>query len=93
MAVVLASRQFADWRELRFEPFASPLVRKSLAQLASRMRDTFWQPSAASARPGGRLSHPPGRVNRPVWRVRSRPRLSRRPLWWTSFPGEGTSPR
>ena len=55
MAVVLASRQFADWREVRFEPFASPLVRKSLAQLASRMRDTFWQPSAASARPAGRV--------------------------------------
>ena len=29
MATVLASRQFADWRELRFEPFTSPLVRKA----------------------------------------------------------------
>jgi len=47
MAKVLASRQFADWRELRFEPFTSPLVRKAIAQLASRMRDTFWQASAA----------------------------------------------
>ena len=45
MAKMLASRQFADWRELRFEPFTSPLVRKAIAQLASRMRDTFWQPS------------------------------------------------
>ena len=53
MAKVLASRQFADWRELRFEPFTSPLVRKAIAQLASRMRDTFWQPPAA-ARPAGR---------------------------------------
>ncbi len=44
MAQVLASRQYADWRELRFEPFTSPLVRKALALLASRMRDTFWQP-------------------------------------------------
>jgi hypothetical protein len=42
LARVLASRQFADWRELRFEPFSSPLVRKAVAQLASRMRDTFW---------------------------------------------------
>ena len=25
MARVLAARQFADWRELRFEPFTSPL--------------------------------------------------------------------
>jgi parallel beta-helix repeat protein len=43
LARVLASRQFVDWRELRFEPFTSPVVRRALAQLASRMRDTFWQ--------------------------------------------------
>jgi len=49
IAQVLASRQFADWRELRFEPFTSPLVRRATAQLASRMRDTFWQPPAAPA--------------------------------------------
>ncbi|MFD5009480.1 right-handed parallel beta-helix repeat-containing protein [Streptomyces chartreusis] len=48
LARVLASRQYADWRELRFEPFTSPLVRKALAQLASRMRDTFWHPPAVS---------------------------------------------
>jgi parallel beta-helix repeat protein len=47
LARVLASRQFADWREMRFEPFTSPLVRKAIAQLASRMRDTFWQPPAS----------------------------------------------
>ena len=55
MASALTSRQFADWRELRFEPFTSPLVRKATAQLASRMRDTFWQPPAASTRPAGRV--------------------------------------
>jgi parallel beta-helix repeat protein len=43
LAGALASRQFADWRELRFEPFTSPLTRKAIAHLASRMRDTFWQ--------------------------------------------------
>ncbi|MFE5815378.1 right-handed parallel beta-helix repeat-containing protein [Streptomyces sp. NPDC056479] len=48
LARVLASRQYADWRELRFEPFTSPLVRKALAQLASRMRDTFWHPPATT---------------------------------------------
>jgi hypothetical protein len=48
LASVLASRQFADWRELRFEPFTSPVVRKTLAQLASRMRNTFWQQPPAS---------------------------------------------
>jgi len=54
LAQVLASRQFADWRELRFEPFTSPLVRKAIARLASRMRDAFWQPHALqAARPAG----------------------------------------
>ncbi len=47
MAKVLASRQLADWRELRFKPFTSAAVRRAIAQLASRMRDTFWQPPAA----------------------------------------------
>ena len=94
MATVLASRQFADWRELRFEPFTSPLVRKSLAQLASRMRDTFWQPPAASARPAGRgqMAAGPGRPNRRTPRAGSRPRPSRRPMWWIPTSG-GTSPR
>ena len=52
LARVLASRQFADWRELRFEPLTSPVVRKAVAQLASRMRDTFWrQPCTPPSRP------------------------------------------
>jgi parallel beta-helix repeat protein len=55
MATTLASRQLADWRELRFEPFTSPLVLKSVAQLASRMRDTFWHAPTAPARAVGRV--------------------------------------
>jgi F-box protein 11 len=52
LAGVLASRQYEDWRELRFEPFTSPVVRKALARLASRMRDSFWhQPPTPSPRP------------------------------------------
>ena len=52
LARLLASRQFADWRELRFESVTSPVVRKALAQLASRMRDTFWQvPEARPTQP------------------------------------------
>jgi F-box protein 11 len=46
LAKILATRQFADWRELRFEPFTSPVVRKAIAQLANRMRDSFWRPKA-----------------------------------------------
>jgi F-box protein 11 len=54
MARVLHSRQYADWRELRFEPFTSPVVRKATAQLASRMRDTFWKPPSALRMPTAR---------------------------------------
>jgi hypothetical protein len=46
LARVLGSRQFADWRALRFEPFTSPVVRKAIGQLAARMRDSFWQSEA-----------------------------------------------
>jgi len=46
LAKVLASRQYIDWREMRFEPFTAPVVRRALAQFASRMRDTFWQQPA-----------------------------------------------
>jgi TIR domain len=54
MARVLASRQLADWRELRFKPTTSPQVRRAIAKLAARMRDTFWQsPVASTARPAG----------------------------------------
>jgi parallel beta-helix repeat protein len=43
VAQVLAFRQYADWRELRFEPFVSPVVRKAIAHLASRLREPFWR--------------------------------------------------
>jgi parallel beta-helix repeat protein len=46
LADALASRQYADWRDLRFEPATSPVARKAIAQLATRMRDTFWHPPA-----------------------------------------------
>ena len=41
LAEVIASRQYADWRELRFEPFINPLVDKRLAQLTAQMRDAL----------------------------------------------------
>jgi F-box protein 11 len=46
LATILFTRQYADWRELRFEPFTAPVVRKALAQLAVRMRETFWRPAS-----------------------------------------------
>jgi F-box protein 11 len=54
LARELASRQYADWRELRHEPFTAPVVRKALDQLAGRMRDSFWRPLPRQpARPRG----------------------------------------
>lgn len=37
LASIIASRQFADRRELRFEPFTSPQVGKMLAQMATQI--------------------------------------------------------
>jgi F-box protein 11 len=52
LARVLATRQFVDWRELRYEPFTAPVVRRALAQLAGRLRDSFWRaPAPPAARP------------------------------------------
>jgi hypothetical protein len=50
IARALGARQYADWRELRFEPFSSPAVRKAIAELAIRIRDTLRQ--QPPSRPG-----------------------------------------
>ena len=41
LAEVIASRQFADWRNLRFETFTNPLVGKILEKLGSQIRDAL----------------------------------------------------
>ena len=41
LASLLWTRQYADWRDLRFEPLTSPVVRKAIAALATRMRDAY----------------------------------------------------
>jgi WD40 repeat protein len=53
VASMLASRQFVDWRDLRLEPVDAPVVRKAVAQLASRMRTAFWQTPREQPRPVG----------------------------------------
>ncbi len=60
LARVLASRQYADWRELRFEPFTSPAVRKAIAQLAVRVRDILRQPPTGSEPADAGPRHPAG---------------------------------
>ena len=37
LAKTIAERQYADWRELRFEPFTSPQVGKTIAKLAEQI--------------------------------------------------------
>lgn len=51
LAGLLASRQLADWRDLRFEPLTSPVARKAMAGLAARMRDASWLPPAGPQAP------------------------------------------
>jgi parallel beta-helix repeat protein len=41
LAQAIASRQYADWRELRFEPFTNPQVGKTLERLARQIRDAL----------------------------------------------------
>ena len=41
LAQAIADHQYADWRDLRFEPFTSPQVGKTLAQLAVQIRDAL----------------------------------------------------
>ena len=53
VAGLLASRQLADWRDLRFEPLTSPVARKAMAGLAARMRDASWLPLAGPHAPAG----------------------------------------
>ncbi|MFF3324460.1 right-handed parallel beta-helix repeat-containing protein [Streptomyces sp. NPDC002889] len=76
MARVLASRQHAEWRELRFEPFTSPVVRKATAQLASRMRDTFWKPPAIPRARSARVAEAPEEAARATERTGGEARRS-----------------
>lgn len=51
LAEVIASRQYADWRELRLEPFTNPLVLKTLAQFAAQIRNALGRVRAARKMP------------------------------------------
>jgi hypothetical protein len=51
LAQAIASRQYVDWREFRFEPFTSPMMRAAIAQLATRIREILWTPLNVSGDP------------------------------------------
>jgi F-box protein 11 len=50
LAQVIAARQYADWRELRHEPFTSPQVGKTLEKLAVQIRDALDRVQASEKR-------------------------------------------
>ena len=64
LAQVIASRQYVDWRELRFETFTTPQVGKMLAKIAAQIVDALERgkpippPAPASA---GAASRPSSR--------------------------------
>jgi parallel beta-helix repeat protein len=41
LAQAIASRQYADWRNLRHEPFTNPLIGRTLEKLAMQIRDAL----------------------------------------------------
>jgi parallel beta-helix repeat protein len=51
LAVAVASRQRADWRDLRFEPFTAPEVGKRLAQMARQIMQALERGQPASLLP------------------------------------------
>ena len=96
LAGILAARQFADWRELRFEPAHLPgrpqgrgAARDQDARhvLAPARRTASSRPRAGGDARGAGSQDRTGRP-RPV----RRPRPSRRPMWWTPTSG-AISPR
>lgn len=50
VAEEIAQRQYADWRDLRFEPFTNPQVSRTLAGLAVQVRDALERVSAAESK-------------------------------------------
>jgi F-box protein 11 len=63
LAKIIADRQYADWRDLRFESFTHPQVRKTLSHLARQIRDAL-----ESRQPLQEEVHPekPPRIEPPI---------------------------
>lgn len=50
LALIISDRQRTDWRNLRHEPFTTPLVGRTLEKLAIQIRDALPQAQPRSAR-------------------------------------------
>lgn len=81
LAQALAARQYTDWRELRFDLFTSPVVRKALAQLANRLRESVLR---SPVRPGARTASKRSRIE-PSISALGVPPAPRRPRQWAAF--------
>ena len=56
LAQAILAHQYADWRDLRFEPFASKQVGETLAKLAVQIRDAL-ERVQASPKPDADVTH------------------------------------
>jgi F-box protein 11 len=63
LAEIIANRQYADWRDLRFEPLSTPQVGKALAGMAVQIRDALERsaPRPKAARTGATGARGTGR--------------------------------
>ena len=50
LAQIIAARQYADWRELRHEPFTSPQLRKAITKIAEQIVAALERSEADAAR-------------------------------------------
>jgi F-box protein 11 len=64
LAITIADRQYADLRELRFEPLSSPEVSKMLAKMATQIVDALGRAQPESKRPKARRTLRPPRKRR-----------------------------
>jgi cobaltochelatase CobT len=77
LAQEIKARQYADWRELRFETPNSATVMRKLAAIADNICQTLKQLSAPPASGGGKRSAPAKKTARPP--KPARPRASHQP--------------
>ncbi len=70
LAQAIGAHQWADWRDLRFEPFTDPNVGKTLAGLAVQIRDSLdrapLKPTAKQASRSRARSGRPGATAKPL---------------------------
>ena len=79
LAESIMEHQYADWRELRYEPWGSAPVRRAVARLASQIRDALQRQSEQPEVPAGAAATrgPARATQRPASTKRARKKASR----------------